>query len=555
MSTLKNTGRLAALVALAAAWSAPVPAQCPPGHEQGTQVFTDTFGPEIGDWGTITTPETMMVPKFVPPVNATLIRAEFTLCGRVTGTANYQNNDDDPCTLSFTVTAQVQAEPADAASPLTSLTLDLEAEHFGINLAPGQNGSSNFDSGIECAPGTPLVFTSGPDLDWFIASPGDEDVVIEHVGHTFSQHTGCGVIDFTSDIFTDLFIRVTYTYCIPPDTTTTEGCACSGPSPHYRRPGSLLLYPEFDNRAGDVTILTLTNTDCGVNSPDVTVEIVYIEKDGCSEFNRTITLTACDTLTLLTNVHNPNHQQGYAYAFAKNAQGTPIVWNHLIGNLLVVSGIEAFDYSVNPVVFGGIGSASGIPQPDGSTTNLDGDTIRDLDGAEYEPAPDVITIPRFLGQDYPGPKGGGGPIHSQVILIALSGGQQFTETAIDCLLYNDNEEDFSFTHTFYCWEKPFLLDIAPAASNVFLKTTDHDPDEIVGAPQREAGWICCDGLVASSSQESIMDPAFYMLLVERIGTYAAADLPFECGVQYNGALLPRNLLGDGDPVPMNGDNQ
>jgi len=42
----------------------------------------------------------------------------------------------------------------------------------------------------------------------------------------------------------------------------------------------------------------------------------------------------------------------------------------------------------------------------------------------------------------------------------------------------------------------------------------------------------------------IQDPAFYAVLVERIGTYGAADLPFELCSQNNGDLLPRSLLGD-----------
>ena len=43
-----------------------------------------------------------------------------------------------------------------------------------------------------------------------------------------------------------------------------------------RNPGSLLLYPEFDNRAGDVTVLTVTNT----TASEVDVEFVYIGVEG-----------------------------------------------------------------------------------------------------------------------------------------------------------------------------------------------------------------------------------------------------------------------------------
>jgi hypothetical protein len=108
-----------------------------------------------------------------------------------------------------------------------------------------------------------------------------------------------------------------------------------------RNAGSLLLYPEFDNRAGIVTVLTITNT--AVNVGDVDVEFVYIGRYGssgqyinCEEFNRTETLTDNDTLTLITNAHNPQHEQGFVYAFARDGVDSPIVHNWLIGQVMTV---------------------------------------------------------------------------------------------------------------------------------------------------------------------------------------------------------------------------
>ncbi|MCB9906053.1 MAG: hypothetical protein H6831_16755, partial [Planctomycetes bacterium] len=114
-----------------------------------------------------------------------------------------------------------------------------------------------------------------------------------------------------------------------------------------RNPGSLLLYPEFDNRDGEVTLLTVTNT--ANSGDDVTVEFVYIGRYAncsdsgpggqacdvnCEEFNRNAVLTPNDTLTLITNYHNPQHEQGYVYVFAKDEAGEPMAHNYLIGNLM-----------------------------------------------------------------------------------------------------------------------------------------------------------------------------------------------------------------------------
>jgi len=81
-------------------------------------------------------------------------------------------------------------------------------------------------------------------------------------------------------------------------------------------------------------------------------------------------------------------------------------WDWLIGNLMGIRGIEAFGYSMNPVAFKGIG--------DGEFTNQDNDSVRDLDGMEYEQLPDEILIPRFLATGF--------GFESELILLGLSGG-------------------------------------------------------------------------------------------------------------------------------------
>ena len=239
-----------------------------------------------------------------------------------------------------------------------------------------------------------------------------------------------------------------------------------------RNPASLLLFPEFDNRSGNLTLLTVTNTNQGVGNPanangTVKVEFVYIGKFGlkgytldCLEFNRTETLTANDTLSVITKVHNPQQEQGYVYAFAKDkTTGKAISFNWLIGNVLTLESLTEVEYSMNPVAF------KAIP-PQGANTDIDGpgglgDGVRDLDGVEYEPVPDEILIPRFIGSD--------GPFNSQLILIGLSGGAAFT-TITNFWIYNDNEEPFSAQFQFKCWDRVRLKDISGLFTQSFLKT-------------------------------------------------------------------------------------
>ena len=168
-----------------------------------------------------------------------------------------------------------------------------------------------------------------------------------------------------------------------------------------RNPGSLLVYPEFDNRSSHLTLLTVTNTHTGeeLNGSDgsTRVEFVDIGRYGladnqipCLETNRTAELTANDTLTLLTSFHNPNHTQGFVYVFAKDAQGRASAFNFLIGNVVTMESIDQLEYSMNPIAFKGFGGANGA-------TDADSDGIRDLDGVEYEQVPDEVYIPMKRG--------------------------------------------------------------------------------------------------------------------------------------------------------------
>lgn len=90
-----------------------------------------------------------------------------------------------------------------------------------------------------------------------------------------------------------------------------------------------------------------------------------------------------------------------------------------------------------------------------------------------------------------------------------------------------------------------MLDISRVFENDFiLYETNHDQDEVAGAPYLKTGWFRMDGNVANSRATSIPDPAFLAVMIEKVGGYGAADLPFITGEQFNGDLLARGQQGD-----------
>lgn len=572
MNSIKFIARFAATAALiagvssqvAAQGSCPVNAQCTQaGWFKASPVTSeDSYGPQPAPFP----PDIeLSVPQFNPQTYATLhgvpvsdielVAVELRLTNTVeTATVWFKNNNPtESCqgTWEFDIQTQLNAN-TDVGSPDLPVVVDLDGS-IGI-LDPGEEYNYTLpapQSESDCL--SWRVQDGNPKFPNWIGT-GTIDFETESSA-VDSDNTNCGVVAKAYTNTTTMLVAVTYHYCFT-ENITTEGCLCLTPSDHYRVPGSLLLFPEFDNRDGDITVLTVTNVDCVDSSgEDVEVHYVYIDEDGCDEFDKNAVLTPCDTLTVLTNVHSPEHNRGYVYVYAQDPiTHEPIVWNHLIGSLLVISGLETFDYGINPVAFRGL-AGSGL---DGTPTDVDNDGNRDLNNVEYAGAPDVITIPRFLGQDI---EGGAGTIHSEMILIALSGGKLF-DTEACFLYYNDNEEEFSGIYTFHCWDKPNLLDLSYGFANDWLEDLiSNDPDEILGVPEEEyrnAGWICIQGCKAYSTRETIEDASIYAVLVEHVGNWGVADLPFECGVRINGSLIPNHVYGDGDgpsDPPKDGDNK
>ncbi len=570
MNSIKFIARFAATAALiagvssqvAAQGSCPVNAQCTvAGWMKGVPVTeSDSYGPQPAPFPANIQLE---VPQFNPATYAALhgvTTAEIELVAvelQVTTTINtalvyFKNqNPTNPCggTWAYEIVTGIEAN-TDVNTPAVEASVN-ESGSTGT-LDPGEEYTWNLPSpDSESACVSFRVQDGDLSPNWIGAGNVTFDTASAAQD---TDGTGCGdVLKQYSNTTTQL-VEVTYHYCFDGIPDDPEGCLCLSPSDHYRVPGSLLLFPEFDNRDGDISVLTVTNVDCiDSGGGDVEVHYVYIDEDGCDEFDKNAVLTPCDTLTVLTNVHSPEHNRGYVYVYAQDpVTHEPIVWNHLIGSLLVISGLDTFDYGINPVAFRGLTGVDGTP------TDVDEDGNRDLNNVEYAGAPDVITIPRFLGQDF---EAGPGTIHSEMILIALSGGKLF-DTEACFLYYNDNEEEFSGVYTFHCWDKPNLLDMSFGFANDWLEDlVSDDPDEILGIPDpgyRNAGWICIQGCFAYSTRETIEDPSIYAVLVEHVGNWGVADLPFECGVRINGSLIPDNVYGDGDgpsDPPKDGDNK
>lgn len=312
---------------------------------------------------------------------------------------------------------------------------------------------------------------------------------------------------------------------------TAFGLGSQASADSLDKPGSLLLFPYFDNSRGQATFLTVTNSNSDFNQAGqlfagtVDVEFVYINGEDCLEFNRTRRLTPNDTLSVLARLDNPNQREGYVYVFAKSPlTGAAISWNWLIGISQVDSAVgNAVD--INPYVFKAIGAQ-------GAETDVNADGERNLDGVEYEGSPEKIQIPRFIAQ---------GPAESVLVLINLTGAARF-RAVVDFLVYNDNEEVFSAQYDFECWKKKELREISGVFEQGFLTTTNHNPLESILTA--ETGWMRLDGRLAYSSADSVNNPAILAALFERFNGGVTGELPFTMGTQTNGELVSQSVFHD-----------
>jgi len=277
---------------------------------------------------------------------------------------------------------------------------------------------------------------------------------------------------------------------------------------------SLLVFPEFDNRAGQRTLLTITNTD---PTRSVRVHLLMVNAANCLITNRLITLTPLDTYSALGSFLAPTGQRGYAYAYAQNpTTGRAIDFDRLAGSALRVDGTEGVDYSAPPFGFRALTG-------DGANTDLDGDFKPDLDGAEYERSPNKICIPRFFGQ-------AGDPLPpdafaSDLVLFQPLAGSGVTTTA-GFLVFNDNEQIFSTETVFTCWKRQRLLSISGVFGRNFLKSTAHAAGEVAGQTGLESGWIEIRGQNATGpAGTSNGAPPILGLLID-LRPNSGADLPF-----------------------------
>jgi len=295
-------------------------------------------------------------------------------------------------------------------------------------------------------------------------------------------------------------------------------------------PAACLLYPYFNTNAGNLAVITITNT-C---PDDIVVRLVFVNEQSCFPVDRWVELTGYDTFSFTDQAMSAYGQRGFLYVYVVDKFGgiNEENKNCLIGQEIifaawpVVPGVVV-DYSINAAGF--------------KAKQVVKDGKLHLDGIEFDKAPDTLLFPRFFGQD--------AIFQSQIVLINLTGGQFFVQQ-INGLVYNDNEEPFSFPVGFNCWKIYPLSVFSPWTTEAFLKSTMHDPQELFdnAGNNKETGWIYIKGGWAwnPTTTWKINNASLFGYLIEAVNGIASsgADLPWQ---KSDDPLYINGLLWSTDP--------
>ncbi len=328
-------------------------------------------------------------------------------------------------------------------------------------------------------------------------------------------------------------------------------------------PGSALVYPvqytggvngtpvgASANGIGGFSVICITNTNLDPIGGSTNVHFEYVnivEQKGevvhCNVMDRVENLTPADNLCVLARCHNADiDNAGYLVVSAQDPEVFDQAWafDHLVGSEVVVDFSGGF-FTLNAIPFKSL-------QAEESATDVDGDGQLDFDGVEYEGIPEELYLDSFVAA-----------INQSLVLINLTGGPKHKAfVAFD--IFNDNEFALSATVSFQCWMQRCLGEeqasvpeaanavgvaqtcISPVFSHSFLFfNTPNDPAELDtncdGIGDFETGWTRIRGLNASSSAESLSNPALLGATIGGVYGFGGRRLWESKAKQLNGDFL------------------
>lgn len=331
---------------------------------------------------------------------------------------------------------------------------------------------------------------------------------------------------------------------------TVASTALAQPRNHV--PASALLFPLFDSSDGAATIITVTNTNTSAQecaehrrAGDVLLHYQYIDGVNWQEFDRFEWLAPGDTLSVRSDLHNPEGEIGFLLVSAQR-ELEPMAFvvsdfDYLVGSAIVVRASDDTAFRYVPYSFQAVAES-----PDECTivaTDLDADGALDFDGAEYVKFPREVIVDTFFQE---GPRFG-----NELVLVTTA--RSFYQAELEFLLLNNEGQLFTGALQMNTFWSGAMSDLTPVATEL-----GGDPLEFA-QPSVETGWLSVRGrVIFDGAGNPIVDaqggfaiPPIVGLFVQRIE--GARDFATAHVLMQRGSLDGLELVGgDNDPQDNSG---
>jgi hypothetical protein len=315
--------------------------------------------------------------------------------------------------------------------------------------------------------------------------------------------------------------------------------------PRQLEPTSLQIFPLYVSEDGTGTLVSVTNInddrtfcpDEDFRGGDVVVHYVYIDGRTWREFDRFEPLTPGDTLSVIVAEHNPDSGFGFLVTRALDPVTLEAIdFDYLIGSAIVVESNLNFMWQYTP--YGFRGNADDDTQEGCSRVLVDddGDGAADFDGVEYDFFPAELFVASFFEER--------GAFGNEIALLSTAG-QDFIND-VRLLIWNNNEQKFSRTIKFVCFEKKALSELSRVATRLGGRSGE-----------LQTGWVSIKGVrVVDRSGNPVPNSSNGVTVPPLLGVFMQMirNSQFSVGhaLHFRGALDGLELLGgDGDPQDPN----
>jgi hypothetical protein len=257
--------------------------------------------------------------------------------------------------------------------------LTFNAAYNAQAVFPAPPVAAFFQPGVGAPPGTPLtgatLAAGGADLAAVAASPNDYRLLWQL---SAGQMAMPGQAVFTGNGLGVTRVRLT-------------GVAAAA-RPHVEKPGSLLVFPHYASAlysSAENTTVAITNTSA---TEATQLRVLFYSAADCQAAEYAVCLGTQQTLSFRLSDYDPG-VKGYCIAYAADAAGQPVQFNHLVGSArLTLPGTSGQSFDAT------LAALAVMKRSEGAVSANNGQAELAFDDVTYDRLPNLLTLDTLASQ-------------------------------------------------------------------------------------------------------------------------------------------------------------